>query len=96
VPEQTSREARDGRIEFLAWESEPVARVLCGPDGSLKLECVEVAAFQLVELPRHWDETDRKPDPHPGPQLHEFFARVRAALQAWMQAVDHLTPRAAR
>lgn len=96
VPKQTTREARDGRVEYLAWQSEPVAKISCGADGSLKLDSVEVAAFELLELPRRWDDPDRKEDPHPAPQLHDLFARVRAALHAWMQAVDHLAPRGAR
>lgn len=90
VPETTTRETRDGRTEVLAWQGEPVAKLLCGADGQLKLESVEVAAFQLIELPRRWDDPERKQDPHPALQLHGFFSRVRAALHAWMQAVDHL------
>ena len=93
VPEKTTREGRDGRLEILAWQGDPVAKVICGVDGDLKLESVEIAAGQVIELPRRWDDTDRKPDEHPAVQLHELFARVRAALHAWMQAADHLRPR---
>jgi hypothetical protein len=96
VPDKTTRETRDGRLEVLAFQGEPVAKIFCGADGGLKLDGVEVAAFQIIELPRRWDDRDRKPDPHPSPQLHEFFARVRAGLHGWMQAVNHLTPRTAR
>lgn len=92
VPEEKTRQARDGMLEILAWQGEPVARVLCGEDGVLKLGAVEVTAFQLLELPRRWDDTDRRDDPHPGPELHEFFARVRASLHAWMQALSHVIP----
>jgi len=93
VPEERTRQARDGMLEILAWQGEPVAQVLCGEDGILKLGAVEVTAFQLLELPRRWHDTDRRDDPHPAPQLHEFFARVRASLHAWMQALSHLIPR---
>jgi hypothetical protein len=96
VPEETTREARDGRLEILAWQSDPVARIICSNGGELRLDGVEIAAGQIIELPRHWDDTDRKPDEHPAGQLHELFARVRAALHAWMQAIDHLAPRSAR
>jgi hypothetical protein len=96
VPEQNTRKGRDGRLDVLAWQTEPVAKVLCGPDGDLKLDRVEIAAGQIIELPRQWDDSERKPDPHPGADLRDLFTRVRAALHAWMQAVDHLTPRATR
>jgi hypothetical protein len=94
VPDERTRQARDGMLEILAWQGEPVARVLCEHDGVLKLAAVEVTAFQLLELPRRWDDSDRKEDPPPAPQLHEFFGRVRASLHAWMQALSHLIPRA--
>ena len=95
VPEKTSRATRDG-LEVLGWQTDPVARVVCGPDGELKLEAVEIAAGQIIELPRQWDDRDRRPDPTPGAPLRDLFTRVRAALNAWMQAVDHLTPRGRR
>ncbi len=95
VPEKTTREARDGRLEVLAWQSDPVAKVICGAGGDLRLESIEIAAGEIIELPRRWDDTDREQDEHPAGQLHELFARVRAALHAWMQAVDHLRPRGA-
>jgi hypothetical protein len=96
VPEKTTREASDGRLEILAWQADPVAKVICGPEGELRLEGVEIAAGQIIELPRHWDDSERKRDEHPAAQLHELFERVRASLNAWMEAVDHLLPRAPR
>ena len=96
VPKKTTREARDGQLEILAWQTDPTAKVACEPGGELRLEAVEIAAGQLIELPRHWDDSERRADEHPAGQLHELFHRVRASLHAWMQAVDHLLPRAAR
>lgn len=96
VPEEDVREGTDGRLEILAWQGEPIAKVACGPDGDLKLESVEISAWQAVELPRRWDDSDREPDEHPARQLDEMFNRIRAALHAWMQAVDHLAPRRSR
>jgi hypothetical protein len=96
VPGETTREGRDGRLEVPAWQSDPIAKVVCDPAGELRLESVEIAAGQLIELPRHWDDSERKPDEHPARQLSELFGRVRASLHAWMQAVDHLLPRGAR
>jgi hypothetical protein len=95
VPEETTREGRDGRLEILAWQSDPVAKVVCGAAGELRLESVEIAAGQIIELPRHWDDSERNPDVHPAAQLHKLFERVRASLHAWMQALDHLIPRTA-
>jgi hypothetical protein len=92
VPEEATREGRDGRLEILAWQTDPAARIVCGPDGALRLDSVEIAAWQLVELPRRWDDPDRRPDQHPAGQLRDLFGRVRVSLQAWMQAVDHLLP----
>jgi hypothetical protein len=96
VPEKTTREARDGRLEILAFQSDPIAKDVCGPGGALRLEGVEITAGQIIELPRHWDDSERKPDEHPAGQLRELFERVRASVHAWMQAVNHLLPRAPR
>ncbi len=89
LPDEVMRENRMGMTEVLAWQSEPKVRVDCRPGGELMLEKVEIAAFQIVELPRLLDEPDRG-DEGPEPQLQELFGRVRASLMAWMQAVDHL------
>ena len=96
IPEKTTREARDGRLEIFAWQTDPTAKLSCGAGGELRLEAVEIAAGQIIELPRHWDDSERKADEHPASELHELFERVRASLHAWMQAVDHLIPRTAR
>lgn len=96
TPEEHVRPGRDGRPEVLAWQEEPVAKMICAPGGELRLASVELSAGQILELPRRWDDSDREPDEHPARQLHEMFERVRASLHAWMQAVDHLAPRARR
>ena len=92
LPGEVSRENRAGMLEVLAWQESPKARVVCDRNGDLSLESVKIAAGQLIELPRLLDVSD-EPDPGPETQLTEFFARVRASLMAWMQAVDHLRPR---
>jgi len=93
VPEETTRETKEG-VEILAWQGEPVARVAIAPGGELKLESVKVSAFQLIELPRIWDDPDRKADEHPHHQLDALFKRVRAAMHAWREGIDHLRPAA--
>ena len=93
VPDEDVREGRQGGLEILAWQGAPTAKVTCGVDGNLKLERVDISAWQAIELPRQWDDSDREPDEHPARQLDEMFNRARAALHAWMQVVDHLAAR---
>lgn len=90
IPEANVREAADGRLEILAWRGDPEIQATCGADGDLKLEGLEVSAWQAIELPRQWDDPAREPDAPPDRQLDEMFARVRAALHAWMEVMDHL------
>jgi hypothetical protein len=89
VPEETSRETSDGMLEILAWQGEPIARVLIAPGGELKLEAIKVTAFQMLELPRIFDDPDRDDD-HPRDQLVALFKRVKAAMHAWKDGIDHL------
>jgi len=93
VPEKRTRPGRAGLLEYLAWQGEPIARVRCGLGGELQLEAVELSSWQAIDLPRKWDDSSRKPDKPPGEQLHAMFARVKAALHAWMEVMDHLRPR---
>lgn len=90
VPKETVRERRN-RLEVLAWSGEPSIEASCAIDGVIKLKSVKWAAWQSVNVPRHFDHPDRKPDPHPHQQLMKMFGRVRASIQAWKQVVDHLT-----
>jgi hypothetical protein len=90
LPEQTSRENDDGMLEVLAWNDLPEVEASCAADGSLMLTGVRIAAGQLVEVPRKFDDPHREPDDDVDEQLTEMFARVRASLSAWMQALDHL------
>jgi hypothetical protein len=50
---------------------------LCGPDGQLTLEGVEVAAWQAVEVPRIFDDPDQEPDAGPHEELSAMFRRAR-------------------
>jgi hypothetical protein len=90
IPEDRVRERRNGLPEILAWQSEPELNVLCGPTGELKLRGVEIATWQAINLPRKWDDTSRRPDPGPEEQLAAMCKRLKAALNAWMEATDHL------
>lgn len=92
LPDEIVRENRMGMTEVLGWQGSPTAKVVCGPGGELRLERVEVAAMQLIELPRLIDNPDER-DEGPEVELEELFGRVRAALMAWMQTLDHLRVR---
>jgi hypothetical protein len=90
IPRETSREGRRGQLAILAHQGEPTAEVRCGRDGELKLDAVEVAAWQAIELARKWSDSSRRPDKGVGEQLDQMFARVRAALDAWAEMTIHL------
>jgi hypothetical protein len=93
VPVKRTRKRDDLLPDFLAWESEPEARVICKQSGELRLQGVEIASWQPIDLPRKWDDPSRRPDKRPEDQLVEMFGRVKAALAAWMEVLDHLRPR---
>jgi hypothetical protein len=92
IPSERIREGRHGLPEILAWQGEPELQVLCNPMGDLRLRGVEIATWQAIELPRKWDDSTRKPDKAPDEQLVAMFKRLRAAMNGWMEAMDHLTP----
>jgi hypothetical protein len=89
LPDEVVRENRMGMTEVLGWQGSPTAKVVCGPGGELRLEGVQVAAMQIIELPRLIDNPDER-DEGPEVELEDLFGRVRASLMAWMQALDHL------
>lgn len=94
LPEEIVRESKrqGGPVEVLAWRGDPELEVTCGADGGLKLHGVKLAAWQGIDLPRQWDNSERKRDEHPAGHLRAMFARVKVALHAWMEAADHLRP----
>lgn len=97
LPEKKVRQGKKGRLEALAWRTEPQLEVVCGDDGALQLSAVSLAAGQMLTLPRQWN-SDRQ-DTQPDKQLGALFARLKLSLKAWSEAMDHLRPappRAAR
>jgi hypothetical protein len=90
TPEEQIRD-EGGRLAVLAWQqAELRVHALCQPSGELRLEGVELAAWQAVGVPRVLDDPDHEPDTGPEEELAAMFGRTRAALVAWMQALDHL------
>ncbi len=66
--------------------------VICKPEGTLVLSSVEIAAGQVISLPRRWDDSSRKPDKGPHDELAALFRRLAASLRGWTQALDHFAP----
>jgi hypothetical protein len=92
VPDERVREGRRGLPEILAWQGEPEAHVICGSDGTLRLRGVELATWQAIELPRKWDDSERRPDKAPDAQLSAMMERLKAAMGVWTEVLDHLSP----
>lgn len=92
ISEDAVRETPEGRLAILAWQGDPEAKITCNPLGELRLESLTVRAFQGIDLPRKWDDPEREPDEAPHAQLRAMFERVRAALYAWGEVMDHFRP----
>jgi hypothetical protein len=90
LPDEVVEESPGGALAITAWKGDPSLDVECTAEGELKLNSVEQAAWQAINLPRVWSDQDREPDEDPGAQLAAMFKRVRSALNAWMESLDHL------
>jgi hypothetical protein len=78
-------------LRVLSSRSEPTAQLSCDPDtGRLYLTRVELSAWQGIDLPRQWNNSDREPDPPPEAQLADFAERVYHALQEWEVCLKYL------
>lgn len=91
LPEEIVKEAPSGALEVRGWKGDPELHVTCDAEGALKLEGVELEGWQAILLPRHWDDHERSDD-EPDEQLAAMFARLKLAMRAWMESVDHLCP----
>ena len=90
IAEETAVPLPNGRLGVLGWQGQPTLEVTCDGDGQLRLDSVVVHAFQMIDLPRRWSDSSREPDAHPAGQLRTMFERMRAALHAWGEVMDHL------
>ena len=90
VSEETTRLTPEGRHAILAWQGDPEITITCNALGQLRLQAVEIRAFQGIDLPRKWGDSEREPDEAPYRQLAHLFKRVKAALYAWGEVMDHL------
>ena len=93
LPGEAVEEINDGD-PLMGWPGTPQVRAGCAQDGVLMLERVELLVWETVDLPRIWEDPERRDD-GPEEQLMAFFARVRRALHVWMETLDPLlrTPR---
>ena len=89
TPDEHVRESPDGKMEVLAWQGAPYVKLSCARTGELMLEGVSIEAMQIMTLPRTLD-SDEPPDDGPEEQLRDMFHRVRTALTAWSECLDHL------
>jgi hypothetical protein len=65
--------------------------VHCQPEGRLTLTGVGVSAFQLVPIPRVWDEPDRR-DAEKGnsKELIRLAQQFKTALEEWIRGIAEL------
>ncbi|MBN1978014.1 MAG: hypothetical protein JW918_11500 [Anaerolineae bacterium] len=52
-------------LRVLSARDEPESRLRCDPDGGLYLTGVYLPAWQGIDLPRQWDNSDRELDGWP-------------------------------
>lgn len=90
APKDRVRRTKEGREVFLAWIGEPVLKTTCDVDGGLKLDSVELSSWQAIDLPRQWDNPDRKNDESPHEQLSQMFGRLGTALGIWALSSKYL------
>jgi hypothetical protein len=88
VSDDFVRETDAGFHAILAWQGDPEVKATCNALGELRLEAISVSAFQGIDLPRKWSDSEREPDEHPHEQLRAMFKRLRAALHAWGEVMD--------
>jgi hypothetical protein len=90
LPDEVETVGEAGLPAVLAWQGDPTLEIVCSPAGAPKLNAVAVSAGQFITVPRNWDDSEREQDEDPGEQLSAMFKRVRLAINAWVEALDHL------
>ena len=92
LPNQTSRVNPEGYVEVLAFKDAPSAEFTVTADGAVMLEGLHLSGWQGIQLPRQWSSSEQV-EVDPNEALVDLFSRVRNALQAWMESLDHFTKR---
>lgn len=73
-----------------ACSGKPEATVKCLEDGQLNLEKLMFSAWQLISIPRQWDDP-QKSDPMPEKTLADFVQRIAKAMTVWQDNLVHLS-----
>ena len=89
LPEETSRINDEGLVEVLGWQGLPEVEVELTAEGEPRYGRLRLAAFQILHLPRHFDDPSREDEGPHGP-LREMLARVKKALHTWTECLDLL------
>lgn len=90
LPKSTSDIDERGNLIVLSWQGEPQVEARLTPAGELRLHAVKISAFEIIPLPRHFDDHERDVDEPVEGRLKSLASRIHAALTAWGQATDHL------
>lgn len=90
VERLVSEDVMDDEGRILAWLGDPEIAATCDASGVLRLQDVTISGFEILRLPRQWDDPDRRPDENPYDRLLLLCNRVKAALHAWGEVADHL------
>lgn len=89
-PREAARTARNGDLEIDGWRTAPELAIECTGSGELGLKGLSVSIGRLLEIPRHWDDPERKPDPSPERALKALFSGVRRAFEVWIPSLSAL------
>jgi hypothetical protein len=89
VPAPVIRELDSGSLRLLSLQGEPRVILTCAPDGALAVQRVEVSGWQSLDLPRETYDDETKACERLERQLRSMLARVKSALHAWAEVMDH-------
>ena len=75
---------------FMSWRGQPEVTVMGNEQGQPVVWSINVSAFELVKLPRLWDNPEREPDDDPREQIEAMLGRLERALGVWRESVELL------
>jgi hypothetical protein len=83
---------REGKVvAILGSREQPRIETQCREPGGLSLSGISVSAFQMVRIPRHWDDPDRRrAEKDNSGELARIAGRFKEALDEWTKSVAEL------
>lgn len=84
--------SRGGQILVTSWRGQPTLQVRFAGEGQPMIDRVELAAWQGIDVPRHWDDPERRADKSPLKELEELARRTGEALRTWGDLAKVLLP----